>query len=177
MKRVVKLTLLAAVLMLAGTSSSFAQKFGYINYQELISVMPERDSVEIKLNALAKEIGEQLELIQVEYNNKYADYQKAAANMSDAAKNLKEQELRSLSERFGQMQQSAQQEIAAEQEKLSAPIIEKAQNAIKKVSKANGLIAVFDTSMGAMAYYDEAAMVNVLPLVKKELGIVDTPAK
>lgn len=178
MKRVVKLTLMAAFMMIAGTSSSFAQKFGYLNSQELILMMPERDSVEIKLNALAKELGEQLELIQVEYNNKYAEYQKSASTLSEAVKNLKEQELASLGERFNQMQQSAQQEMALEQDKLTAPIVEKAQKAIEKVSKANGLTAVFDTSMGALAYFNESAMTDLLPLVKKELGIVgDGPTK
>jgi outer membrane protein len=50
-------------------------------------------------------------------------------------------------------------------------VIEKAQNAITKVAKANNLVYVFDTSVGALIYFDEAVSLNLLPLAKKELGI------
>ncbi len=49
--------------------------------------------------------------------------------------------------------------------------MEKAQAAIAKVAKEQGLTAVFDLAVGALAYYDEAQMVNMLPLVKQSLGI------
>ncbi|MFQ9504142.1 MAG: hypothetical protein ACLR1G_09660 [Alistipes indistinctus] len=47
MKNLVKLTLLAALLLCGSTT--YAQKFGYVNSQELITAMPERDSALSKL--------------------------------------------------------------------------------------------------------------------------------
>ena len=54
---------------------------------------------------------------------------------------------------------------------LLKPVMEKAQAAVTKVSKEQGLTAVFDLATGALAYYNDAQMVNILPLVKKSLGI------
>ena len=62
------------------------------------------------------------------------------------------------------------------QQQLMGPVITKAQDATKKVAQAAGYTIVFDVAAGAMAYYNEATVTNILPLVKKELGIVDKPA-
>jgi len=51
------------------------------------------------------------------------------------------------------------------------PIVDKANAAISKVAKANGFVYVFDVSTGAVAYFSDQS-IDVLPLVKKELGIV-----
>ena len=47
---------------------------------------------------------------------------------------------------------------------------------LNKISKAAGYIAVFDTSAQNLAYFDEAQLTDIAPLVKKELGISDKPA-
>ena len=114
--------------------------------------------------------------IQVEFNNKYLDYQKNAETLSESAKQLKERELQDLQKRFDDFQQVAEQDAQKMQQQLMGPVITKAQDAIKKVAQAAGYTIVFDVAAGAMAYYNEATVTNILPLVKKELGIVDKPA-
>ena len=73
MKRILKLTLVVAASLVASTA--FGQKFAYINSQELIFTMPEVDSVNSKLELLEKDFVDNLELMQVEFNNKLNDYQ------------------------------------------------------------------------------------------------------
>ena len=174
MKNLVKLTLLAALLLCGSTT--YAQKFGYVNSQELITDMPERDSALSKYQKFAQDKQSQLETIQVEFNNKYLDYQKNAETLSESAKQLKERELQDLQKRFDDFQQVAEQDAQKMQQQLMGPVITKAQDAIKKVAQAAGYTIVFDVAAGAMAYYNEATVTNILPLVKKELGIVDKPA-
>ena len=53
---------------------------------------------------------------------------------------------------------------------LFQPIMDKAQAAIEKVSKSNGFTYVFDISAGGVVYFSEKS-IDILPLVKKELGI------
>lgn len=170
MKIVLKLSL-ALLLLVAIIPSASAQKMGYINSQELISILPEADSVKVKLDSFSKELGELLEGIQVEYNNKVQDYQSNLATMSESIRGIKEKELVDLQARYEEFQGSAQQDLQREQSSLMKPIIETARAAIDKVSKDNSLIAVFDLSAGSLAYHDSTAMVNLLPLVKKHLGI------
>ena len=69
----------------------------------------------------------------------------------------------------------AQRDYAKKQEELLQPIIEKAKAAIDKIAAAGGYLFVFDTSAGSLAYFDEAALTDLAPEVRKELGITDAP--
>ena len=62
--------------------------------------MPERDSALSKYQKFAQDQQSQLETIQVEFNNKYLDYQTNAETLSESAKQLKERELQDLQKRI-----------------------------------------------------------------------------
>lgn len=170
MKNVLKLTLVLA--MMLSCTTLFAQKFGRINSQEVMFAMPETTEMQTKLQAVAKDWEENLETINVEFNNKLQEFQKNLNTLSDAARQIKEKELNDLRQRGTEMQQMAQQDLAKQEQELMPPIIEKAQNAIKAVSKANGFTAIFES--GSLVYFDEATLIDITPLVKKELGITET---
>ena len=70
MRTIMKMGLVVALLITASTTS-FAQKFGYINTAEVFTLMPEKDSADIKVQALQQELMEQLEAMEVELNKKY----------------------------------------------------------------------------------------------------------
>ena len=91
MKKVLGLTLLAV--MMLGISTASAQKFARINSQEIIMAMPELAEIQKNLEALEKDWAEQLEQIQVEFNNKMLNYEKNQATMTPATKQVKQQEL------------------------------------------------------------------------------------
>ena len=169
MKKLIKLTLVVALAM--SSTSLFAQKMGRINKQELIAVMPETQEMQTKLQAIVTDWREQLEAMQVEFNNKYAELSKDYNTLSDAARNVREQELQDLQNRIQQMNATAENDVQRQQAELLDPIITKADEAIAKVAKAGGYTAVFDISMPALAYFDESAMSDIQPQVRAELGI------
>ena len=169
MRNTLKLTLLAAALVCG--LSSYAQKLGYINRSELIMMMPERDSAEKKLQVYSNDLSTQLDAIQVEFNTKFQEYQKNSTTLSESVRQLKEKELQELQGRYQEFAQVAQQDLQKMEEQLMEPIVKRADEATAKVSKANGLLIVFDQASGAMAYFDEVNLTDVLPLVKTELGI------
>lgn len=176
MKNLLKLTL--AVIFLMGGTSLFAQKFGRINMQELISVMPETKEMQLNLETLAKDLEETLEGITVELQNKFQEYQKGMETMSAAIREHKETELQQLQTRRDEFSQRAQQDYQQKQGELFGPIHTKAKEAVSKISKAGLYVVVFDTSAGSntMAYLDESVITDILPLVKSDLGITDVPA-
>lgn len=174
MKLLTKISVVAALLMMC-SATSFAQKFGYINSQELIVSMPDYDSVQVKMEKYSQELDDQLETIQVEFNNKLAEFQKNSATYSPAIAQLKEKELTALRDRFQEFNQTAQQDVQNMQSQLMMPVVTKAQDAIKKVCKANSFTMVYDLAAGALIYYDDA-VVNVLSLVQAELKITPKPA-
>ena len=174
MKKAIKLTLAVALVM--GSTTLFAQKFGRINTQEIIMSMPETKAMQTNMEAYAKELQDNIETMNVEFNNKLQDFQKNFNTLSDALKEMKQKELEDMRNRTQEFQERAQQEYQKKQNELLAPIIDKAKAAIDKISAANAYTVVFDTSTGSLAYFDEATLTDIAPQVKKELGITDAPA-
>lgn len=176
MKLLMKLSLAAAALLCATSVSNAQPKFGYVNSQEIIYNMPEIGDVQLQLEKLQKEVEEQLEFLQVEYNNKLADYQKNVGTYSDSIRQSKERELIDLQQRYEELGKAGSQDMQKKQGELMTPLIEKARATINKIAAANSLVAVFDTAAGALAYMDESQMIDIAPAVKKELGIAETAA-
>ncbi len=167
---------MVAALTLCSTSL-FAQSQGRINMQELIVAMPETTTMQANLETFRKDLADNLETMQVEFNTKVDEYQKGSTTMTDSVRGLKEKELQDLQTRMQQFEQSAMQEMQAKQNELLQPIITKAQEAVKTVAKAGGYTVVYDLSNPSLAYYDEATVVDLMAQVKKELGIVETATK
>lgn len=175
MKTTQKLTLafaaVASFLFIGTNQANAQQKFGYINSQELIASMPESDSLKTKMADLSKELESQFTAMRTEMANKASDLQNNLNTLSDAIRKQKEKDLYDLQGRIEEFQQSAQDELQNKQMELLKPIMEKAQTAVTQVAKEQAVLCVFDLATGALAYYNEAGMVNMLPLVKKMLGI------
>ncbi len=154
------------------SSSAYAQtlKFGHIDVNELISLMPERDSAVVKLEKLAAELGENLKGLENELQSKFATYQQKQATWTAAILEAKQKELQDIQARLQEFQQTAQQNYSQVQQQLFAPIYQKAKEVIEKIGKDQSFVYIFDTSSGNIAYIGESS-VNVLPIAKSELGI------
>lgn len=165
------MVILVAVMVLL-SSNTIAQnlKFAHINGQELLMAMPEREEAETKLRAYGQDLSEQIEELQVEYNNKVNTYMQRRATFTDAIREAREKELAELQQRIQEFEQTAQQDYQRMQGELMRPLMEKADEVIKKVAKREGFIYVFDLSAGSVVYFSDAS-IDILPLVKKELGI------
>lgn len=170
MKRILFVSAAVACFLFSGNSFAQNLKFGHINGQDLLTQMPERDSAEAKLKSYGADLTEQIEQLYVEYNNKAQNYQQRRATLTDAIREAREKELGELEQRIREFEMTAQQDYQRMQGELMKPIMEKADAAIKKVAKQNGFIYIFDISAGGVVYYSETS-IDILPLVKKELGI------
>ena len=176
MKKFLKLTL--AVVFVLGASSASAQKLARVDLAAVVPNMPEYTEAITNLESLGKELSLQLEQMNVELNNKYADYQKNASTYSDTVRQMKEQELMDMSQRLEGMQQIAQQDLQKKEADLMTPIYEKANAAVNKVATAGGYAVVFSTagdqaSSAGLAYFDPAQVKDITADVKKELGIAE----
>ena len=83
-------------------------KLGYVNSQELLSIMPEMTKADADLKAFAKQYQDQLETMGKEFEKKGTDYQANEKTMSDAVKTVKQKELQDLEARIRDYQQSDQ---------------------------------------------------------------------
>ena len=174
MKKFLKLTL-AVALMVSATAVN-AQKFGRVDLAAIVTNMTEFKEAQTNLEAYGRDLQDQLEQIQVEFNKLYADYEKNVTTYSDTVRQLKERELTELQQRFQDFQQIAQQDMAKKEAELMNPIYEKANDAVKQVSSAGGYIAIFSTTSdqpasAGLAYFDPAQLTDITPEVKAVLGI------
>lgn len=162
------LTLLLAAFC-TGASAQKALKFGHINSNDLLEVMPEKDTAEKKLQDFAKQLELQLSAMSGEYEKKIADYQANVGVMNEVVKQSKEEEIMDLEKRIREFQGKAQTSLQSKEQELMKPLVEKAKNAIENVAKENGFSYVFDSGSGALLYKPESE--DILPLVKKKLGL------
>ncbi len=162
MKRLVLLMLVALPFAVS------AQKIGYVNSQELFALMPEVKTAQARIDSLSTQYETMFANMQEEYKKKLAEYEQKSATMTDAMKQIQEEELYGLQQRIQTAYQTAQQDIQTKQQEFLVPIREKMMKAIKNVGDKNGYTYIFDSQ--AMLYTATNAE-NLLEPVKKELGI------
>mgnify|MGYP000890574840 CR=1 FL=1 len=162
------------IVMLAVVSSTYAQKvnkFGYLNSSELISLMPEAIKADSAVDKYAAELDGLGQQMYAEYQKKTSDAQAKAKTLTEEQLNLIGQELADMEKRITDFQQSAQDKIAAKKDKLYGPILQKANEGIKAVAKANAYTYIFDSGAGSILFAEESD--DVLPLVKAYLKLPD----
>ncbi|MFP4024672.1 MAG: OmpH family outer membrane protein [Thiohalospira sp.] len=171
MKKYLGIVLVALMFAFSGANAQKSElKFGHINSNELLSLMPERDSARKELQDYSSMLQQEMEAMQVEYQNKVNAYLEKQESYSDLVRRSKESEIQELQRRVQEFQMTAQEDLQQKEQELFQPIMEKAEKAIQKVAKTNGFTYVFDLSAGSVVYFSDQS-VDVLPLVKKELGI------
>lgn len=176
-KTIVRLTLAACMLVCVGIAGARAQghKLGYIDFQDLMQQMPEYKKANTDMELFGKQLEDELKKMSAELEKKYDDYQKQEPKMAEAIKDVKQKELRDMQSRIQEFQTSAQQNVRKKEEELLKPIIEKAKKTISDVAKENSYYYIFDSSPGSPILYKPDGD-NVMNLVKKKMGIGDSPA-
>lgn len=167
MKKII--IILAACLITGFGAQAQTQKIGHVNSLELLSIMPEMQKAQDGVKAYAKTFEEQLTKMQAEYKQKIADYQSEATKMSDAIKEVKAKEIQDLESRIVNLNKTGEKKVQEKEQSLTAPILKKADEAIKAVAKENGFAYIIDSSSGALLHATDSD--NILPLVKAKMGI------
>jgi len=166
-----KLGILLLMACVAVSANAQSLKFGHINTNELVALMSDTDSAMVKLRAYQSELEEEMEAMQVEYNNKLNTYKQKASTWTAAITEAKEAELSEMVQRLEQFQRTAQQDLAQMNQTLMVPIYDKAKAAIDKIAKEKGLAFVLEMSTNPVSYFDEKLSVDILPLAKAALGV------
>ena len=157
---------LAAILPFALQAQT---KIGHVNFNELVTLLPEMDGVRETMNAANKEAEETFQDMYKEYQAKTQEYQQKESTWSASVKETKAKNIADLEGRLQEFQQNISQELQQQQQQLTAPLVQKVQDGIKKIAKAAGVTVVLDTT--SMLYVDEASTVNLMDAARKELGI------
>lgn len=163
-----KILLIAAMAFVS--AAAFAQpKFAHVNFTELYQLMPEADEARATMAAASNEAQETYQAMMDEFQTKYSQYQQKASTWTATIRESKEKELSDMQARIQEFSQNVQQELAAQEQQLMAPLYQKAQDTVTKLAKDGGYVYVFEAS--SVLYVDPAQSTDLTPAARKALNI------
>lgn len=166
-----KAGLIAFLLFFAFAGSIHAQqKYGHINSEDILVVMPEYKQLNATLDNKKKQYSVQLQTMYKDYELKTKEINDFGAAMMEAVREEKLKELEDLQKRITAFQTNADTELQNLQTKLMKPLNDKYLKIVQAVASENGYAYVFDLASGTVVYHPEDKG-DVTELVKKKMGI------
>ncbi len=160
------------LLVLGSATEMVAQKFGYLNSQELILLLPEAKQADTQLETYQKQLASAFEVKVTKFQADATAFQKKADG--GGLNQIQMQEggaaLQKRQEALQKEEYDLGQQVAAKRNELLKPLLEKIDNAIKEIGKEGGYTMIFDSSgMNVMLYHDTSK--DVMSLAKAKLGL------
>ena len=162
---------IALILLLIAPMSLFAQKFGHIKSQEILTAMPEYTKAQTDIQTMQQQYENEMKLAQEDFQKKFTAFQQEQANLPKNILERRQNELQQLNERAMQMAQDAQQELQKSWMEMLEPIAKKIDDAIKAVGQEGGYVYIFDLNSTQIPYVSETLSTDVTPAVKTKLGL------
>lgn len=133
--------------VLASASAVAQQKMGFVNSTKIFQEIPEAKEAQLKLEALAKPIQDEIDKQERSIQSKLDEYKKKESVMNDAAKRTAQQEIYDLDQKLREYKLEKlgnEGELAKQQDKILNPIKDKILRAIERVAKDQKYSFVFD---------------------------------
>ncbi|MEJ7626651.1 MAG: OmpH family outer membrane protein [Ferruginibacter sp.] len=163
----------ASAMALCVFGASAQTKIGYINTEELIGQMPEAVKIDNELKEFQASLAQQGQDMMKDLGDKDSIFVKDSAKLSQTMKDIKRAELIKLYQEVQGWNQQAQDAYQVKAQEKIMPLRAKAQEAINAAAKENGYIYVLDSNSILVGPPGD----NILPMVKRKLGIKDTPVQ
>ena len=168
-----KKTLIAIVACLfAFGGTAMAQKnikLGHINSNELMQIMPGRDSAQTILQAEVTELEQTLKSMQSEAEQRYNDYVANQSGWTELIRQTKQREIQDMGARIQEFQENAQKQLQQREQDLLKPIIDRAKKAIEDVAREGGYTYILDSGTATVLFSQDSD--DIMPQVKKKLGL------
>ena len=163
-----KKLLLGAAFAFSILTATAQNKFGYVNFGEAMSSMPEVEKAQKTLQAYQADQAATYQEMTIDFNAMDSIFNADSLKWNDTKKDLKRKELNTKYIDIQTFQQSAQENSQKKQEEIVGPIREKALKIINDVARENGYTYVFN---------DENTLLvkpqgdNIINLVKAKMGV------
>lgn len=164
-----KIVLIAAAALLSLAASAQDLKFAYVDFTEIIQLMPEMDSARVQIDAASLEAQETYQAMVEEYQAKAQQYEQKQSSWTPAIAQSKANELQQIMGRIQEFEQAIQQDLQQLQNSLQAPIYAKAQKAVEELAKAKGVAGVFEKT--SLLFIDPAQLIDLTPEARVAVNI------
>jgi outer membrane protein len=146
MKTVFKVAIVAMFMLFVGNFAKAQAKIGYVNFDDIVRLMPEFKTAQTTIDGYQKQFIDQLTAMNTEYTTKGKEYQAQQATMTDAIRTAKQTELADIQKRMTDYQENARQQVEAKTNELLKPITDKVKDAVTAVAKEKGYTFVYNSS-------------------------------
>ncbi len=166
-----KYTFFSIILSTFLTFNVHAQKFGYVDTQDLISNMTEMKLADKELQKLQNELVAKGEEMVIKFEAEYKKYMAEAnsGTLSRVQIQQKEAVLVEQQEEIKNFETDIQMQLTKKKEELYTPLLNKVREEINKLGTEGGYTMIFDQSLGMILHAAESE--NLTPLLKTKLGI------
>ena len=169
MKKIV-IAMVACLFAFGGTAVAQKNiKLGHINSNDLMQIMPGRDSAQTVLQKEVQDLEATLKTMQGEMEKRYNEYMENQAGWTELIRNTKQREIQDMGARIQEFQENAQKQLQERESTLLKPIIDRAKKAIEDVAREGGYTYILDAGTAAVLYSQDSD--DIMPLVKKKLGL------
>jgi|TARA_B100000780_G_scaffold12802_1_gene8680 outer membrane protein len=152
MKKIFTFLILALVL----STSSFAQKFAYVDTDYILNKIPEFKQAQDKLDLLSSKWQEEIEIKYSDIDIMYRTYQKEQLLLTEDMKIKREEAIMAKEKQAKELQKkyfSPSGELSIRRQELVQPIQEKIYDAIQQLASNNKYAVIFDSSSDLIMLY------------------------
>ena len=144
-----KYLITAAVITLIMAGSVVSQpRVGYMNPQDVLDNLPEREAIERQLNRFLDQREAEFEERSIEFQNRLAEFQQQAPDLSDAEIRRQQEELQVMDQELEQFQMQVQRELEQRQSELLNPILQEMNGIIEELAIQMELDYVLNEATG-----------------------------
>jgi len=172
MKRIL---FLSSALLLFGLNFVFAQKFGYIDSEFILSKMPEYAKAQNEVETFSAAWQKEIEEMQRKVDGLYSIYQAEQVLLTEEMKQERQAEIKKKETELKDYQKKVfgfGGLFFLKKQELIKPLQDKVFDAVSKVSKANRLAIVFDKAAELVMIYTDPRH-DYTDFVLEELGLGD----
>lgn len=153
------LRFLLSVALCGLSSAAYAQKFGYVDTEYILDMMPEYRSAQKKLDAVAEEWQKEMDKMQEEIDKMYRDLKAEMVLLTEDLKKKREQDIKDkekVLKDFRMQKFGYEGELFKKRQELIKPIQDKIFMAIQNVAKKNAYDFIFAKSSDMIMLYSNA---------------------
>jgi len=169
MKKIRTILVALAVIMGATSFINAQTKIAHIDAQELIEMMPEYKAAQNSLEKIQKSYETEIKSMMTELETKARKYDGEASSKTDQENQKRFEEIQDMQNNIQAYRQQAMEDLDQKRADVFRPILEKAQNTIQKVGRAQGFDYVLDSTMGSGIILADGT--DLMDAVKKDMGI------
>lgn len=169
MKKILILLLLIAPLSLFAQTT--APKFGYIDVNAIMVLMPEFTKAQTELQALGKQYEDEYVGLRTEFEKKSLEFEQLQDSLPENLLKRRQEDLQNLYLRMQNYERETYQYMQQQQQVKLGEVAKILNDAIQAVGTDGGYVCIYDISNGTMPFVNTAICEDLSNKVKAKLGI------